>query len=289
MFRKTWELTDVIDDAYTERISLGPEQVGGPAKGYSVTKRTLRGGLRDGVDMIEVDNGRLWFAVVPTRGMGIWRAVCGDMHLGWKSPVHGPVHPAFVPLWEPSGIGWLSGFDELLGPLRVGEQRGAGVLAQRRAPLSAARQNHQYAGTLREGDDRRRLGRNRRDGRGRRGPAVRRQAPNDHDHQHEGRSTVDHRRRRDRQPLGRAGRTGVAVPHQFRHAAGVSRGQCGVAGQKDGAARRGGGPGPSAMERLRSRDAGPGRGVFLLRSGGRSSGPNAGAVAIGRRPSKASA
>jgi hypothetical protein len=24
------------------------------------------------------------------------------------------VHPQFVPLWEPSGIGWLSGFDELL-------------------------------------------------------------------------------------------------------------------------------------------------------------------------------
>ena len=114
MFRKTWELTDVIDDTYTEQISLGPEQVGGPARDYSVTKRTLRGGLRDGVDLIEVDNGQLWFAIVPTRGMGIWRAVCGDLHLGWKSPVHGPVHPAFVPLWEPSGIGWLSGFDELL-------------------------------------------------------------------------------------------------------------------------------------------------------------------------------
>ena len=35
------------------------------------------------------------------------------MELGWKSPVHGPVHPNFVPLNEPSGLGWLDGFDEL--------------------------------------------------------------------------------------------------------------------------------------------------------------------------------
>ena len=114
MPRKTWTLTDVAADTYLEQLSIGPEDVGGAAKGYSVTKRTLRGGLRDGVDLVEVDNGQLWFAVVPTRGMGIWGAICGDMHLGWSSPVDGPVNPALVPLWEPSGIGWLSGFDEML-------------------------------------------------------------------------------------------------------------------------------------------------------------------------------
>ena len=109
-----------------------------------VSKRTLRGGRREGVDVVEVDNGRLRFVAMPTRGMGIWRASCGDVQLGWKSPVKGPVHPAFVPLWEASGIGWLDGFDELLVPLRPGEQRGAGVPAQRRAPLPAARQDRQH-------------------------------------------------------------------------------------------------------------------------------------------------
>ena len=34
--------------------------------------------------------------------------------LGWRSPVHGPVHPALVRLCEASGLGWLDGFDELL-------------------------------------------------------------------------------------------------------------------------------------------------------------------------------
>ena len=74
MPKKTWILTDVDADIYQEQISLGPDQVGGPARGYSVTKRTLRGGRRDGVDVVEVDNGRLRFVAVPTRGMGIWRA-----------------------------------------------------------------------------------------------------------------------------------------------------------------------------------------------------------------------
>jgi galactose mutarotase-like enzyme len=50
--------------------------------------------------------------VLPDRGMGIWKAWCGNMELGWRSPAHGPSHPKFVPLFEPSGIGWLSGFDE---------------------------------------------------------------------------------------------------------------------------------------------------------------------------------
>ncbi len=114
MPKKTWILTDIDADIYQKHISLGPDHVGGSARGYSVIKRTLRGGRRDGVDVVEVDNGRLRFVAVPTRGMGIWRASCGDVQLGWKSPVKGPVHPAFVPMWEPSGLGWISGFDELL-------------------------------------------------------------------------------------------------------------------------------------------------------------------------------
>jgi len=114
MAKQTWTLADADQDIYLEAIALSATNVRGMAKGCSVTKRTLRGGLRDGVDVIEVDNGRFRFVVVPTRGMGIWNALLGDLHLGWHSPVKGPVHPAFVRLFEPSGIGWLDGFDELL-------------------------------------------------------------------------------------------------------------------------------------------------------------------------------
>jgi galactose mutarotase-like enzyme len=105
-----WTLTDRDCDLYHSELNLAAEL---PA-GCTLRKRTLRGGLSEGVDVVEVDNGRFRYALLPTRGMGLWRASLGDLELGWKSPAAGPVHPAYVPLWEPSGLGWLSGFDELL-------------------------------------------------------------------------------------------------------------------------------------------------------------------------------
>jgi len=80
--------------------------------GWSVTTYTLRGGLQEGVQVVEINNGKLSFAVLPTRGMGIWKGQCGDISLGWDSPVQDPVHPAFVNPLERGGIGWLKGFNE---------------------------------------------------------------------------------------------------------------------------------------------------------------------------------
>jgi Domain of unknown function (DUF4432) len=85
-----------------------------PIAGGTIRRTTLRGGRREGVDLVEIDNGTFRFAVVPTRGMGLWKGWLGKTEVGWKSPVKGPVHPQFVPLTEPSGLGWLEGFDELL-------------------------------------------------------------------------------------------------------------------------------------------------------------------------------
>lgn len=107
-------LTDVDTGVYLDEAQLTPADVGGKATGYSIAKRRLQGGLSDGVDLLRVDNGKLAFAVLPTRGMSLWKAWLGGDEIGWKSPVHGPVHPAFVPLMEPGGLGWLDGFDELL-------------------------------------------------------------------------------------------------------------------------------------------------------------------------------
>ena len=49
MAGKTWTLTDVDAGIYVEQLSLGPDQAGGSARGYRVTKRTLRGGLATGL------------------------------------------------------------------------------------------------------------------------------------------------------------------------------------------------------------------------------------------------
>ena len=81
---------------------------------WSIQKRTLRGGLRDGVDLIEVHNGALSYSIIPTRGMGLWRGEYRGNFLGWRAPVLGPVHPKYVNLNDRGGLGWLAGFDELL-------------------------------------------------------------------------------------------------------------------------------------------------------------------------------
>lgn len=114
MPRKTWTLIDTAHDVFVDELTLTPADVGQPSGGFSLRKRTLRGGLRDGLDVVEIDNGRLRATVLCDRGMGVWRIWHDDLEIGWPSPVQGPVHPKFVPLDEADGIGWLSGFDELL-------------------------------------------------------------------------------------------------------------------------------------------------------------------------------
>lgn len=79
-----------------------------------IERKTLPGGRSAGMEAIEVDNGRLRLLVLPQRGMGIWKAWLGGLEWGWNSPVGGPVHPSLVPIFDPSGLGWLEGFDELL-------------------------------------------------------------------------------------------------------------------------------------------------------------------------------
>lgn len=111
---KKWTIIDGDSNTHVDQLLLRPVDVGGPAQGYSVAKHTLKGGLRENVAAVRVDNGTLAFELLATRGMGIWKAWIGDEEIGWQSPIAGPVHPSFVPLAEPSGLGWLDGFDELL-------------------------------------------------------------------------------------------------------------------------------------------------------------------------------
>lgn len=79
---------------------------------WSVQKYTLRGGRQEGVDVIVVNNGRLSFVVIPTRGMSVAKVEMGDIRLGWDSPVKEIVHPQFINLQSRGGLGWLEGFNE---------------------------------------------------------------------------------------------------------------------------------------------------------------------------------
>jgi len=91
-------------------VSIGAED--DSAQQWFVKSYTLRGGLQEGVQVVEVNNGKLSLAILPTRGMSIWKGQCGDVRLAWDSPVKDPVNPAFINLQERGGLGWLKGFNE---------------------------------------------------------------------------------------------------------------------------------------------------------------------------------
>lgn len=121
MVESRWVLTDVAKGTYVPEFLLSPRM---PDKftdvanwfpgisEWSISKRTLRGGLSEGVDIIEVQNGKLNFSLLPTRGMGLFQGSFAGHFLGWKSPVEHPVHPMFVDQTSRAGLGWLTGYNE---------------------------------------------------------------------------------------------------------------------------------------------------------------------------------
>jgi len=108
-----WILTDTKNNIWHENKEIREGHVG-------FRKTTLSGGRRHGVEQIELFCNGQTLVVLPTRGMSLHRFHFKNQNdhrtteLGWQSPVDGPVHPEHVPLSEPSGLGWLEGFDELL-------------------------------------------------------------------------------------------------------------------------------------------------------------------------------
>ncbi len=106
-----WTLIDPSHPATTAPQNARLSTAGGE---FGIDFRRLEGGPSRGVDALTVDHAGGKTVILPTRGMGVWNSWAGDWPLGWKSPIRGPVHPSLVPIWEPSGLGWLEGFDELL-------------------------------------------------------------------------------------------------------------------------------------------------------------------------------
>jgi len=108
-------LTDVEENIYKETANVAGSDITPDCPvSWSVRKYVLHGGRQEGVEVIEVNNGKLRFEVVPTRGMSVYRVSMDDLRLGWDSPVKGLVHPKYINLDTRQGLGWLDGFNEWL-------------------------------------------------------------------------------------------------------------------------------------------------------------------------------
>jgi hypothetical protein len=134
---KTWTLTDVHGDVWLDSFAAGSDSLHLPTPfDWSLRKRTLRGGPRDELDLIEVHNGALSFSILPTRGMNLWRGDYRGNPLGWRAPIIGPVHPKYVQLTDRGGLGWLAGFDELLCRCGLSSNGPPGEDPESRTPLT---------------------------------------------------------------------------------------------------------------------------------------------------------
>ncbi len=106
-------LTSTERNVHLDAWKLSPRDLKLKTKAaWSIDKVTLHGGRQEGVDLITLDNGQLRLTVLPTRGLGVLKAECLDVRLGWDSPVREVVHPQFINLPTRGGLGWLEGFNE---------------------------------------------------------------------------------------------------------------------------------------------------------------------------------
>lgn len=108
-----WILREPFLDQ-AEDVGFVPEKITAGTGRFAVQFNSIGGGKSMGMELLSVDTGALRVIFLPDRGMGIWKCEASNTDFGWNSPIDGPVHPSLVPVLDPSGIGWLEGFDELL-------------------------------------------------------------------------------------------------------------------------------------------------------------------------------
>ncbi len=109
----------------------------GGTKDWGVRWTTLQGGMAAGLRLIELCNGPLKLSILPTRGMGIWKADYRGIPVGWESPVRQPVHPRHVELQSRHGLGWLDGFQELLCRCGLASNGPPGIDDGARSPIES--------------------------------------------------------------------------------------------------------------------------------------------------------
>ena len=80
---------------------------------WSVTRKILRGGKQEGVELLTLDNGKLQISIIPARGMGIFRYPLGRQSawVGIPQSKKSSIHPTSTSKVR-GGLGWLEGFNE---------------------------------------------------------------------------------------------------------------------------------------------------------------------------------
>ena len=115
MASKTWTLINTEKSSVLDCLSVRGAEISAAAEDCRIDYELLRGGLRDGLHLLTIDNGQIRVAILPERGLGLWKAWANRCRIGMAFPHCRPSSsPIGFRVSEPSGLGWLDGFDELL-------------------------------------------------------------------------------------------------------------------------------------------------------------------------------
>jgi hypothetical protein len=68
---KTWVITDTKSEDHLESLVVTSNNLSDTPADFSIIKKTLRGGLSAGVEVLQVNNGKLQFDLLLTRGMAL--------------------------------------------------------------------------------------------------------------------------------------------------------------------------------------------------------------------------
>lgn len=113
--REPHSAVSIHEDRNADAMDLKtPKKITAGIGRFEIRYHQLTSGCSAGLYCLTIDTGNVIATILPDRGMGIWKCWSEQVEFGWQSPVSGPVHPCFVPVHDPTGIGWLEGFDELL-------------------------------------------------------------------------------------------------------------------------------------------------------------------------------
>lgn len=134
------ELEEIMEEAAPTRDIIFQEELDSRGGTASIAREECVSGASDGVEIAWIDNGVMEIAVLPTRGLGIWKVNHRDFEgpLGWQSPVRQPVNPSLINLESRNGLGWLEGFNELVCRCGLSSNGPPGHDADARSPIESA-------------------------------------------------------------------------------------------------------------------------------------------------------
>ena len=83
---KTWTLINTEKSSVLDCLSVRGAEISAAAEDCRIDYELLRGGLREGLHLLTIDNGQIRVAILPERGLGLWEGMGKRCRIGMAFP-----------------------------------------------------------------------------------------------------------------------------------------------------------------------------------------------------------